>query len=216
MPRSWSLSGMSPSCPCTLRSGPRRGDGDAWFRYLAGKTTLWWWILGISVFTDFLFVPVILALYLALKESGRNAMLLATAFVGLFVVLDLAVTWSHYASILALYAKYSAASDEAQRAGYLAAANYGSAMLASRLEIVYAIVTLSFAILIIGFVMLRGVFHKMTAYLGLITGILGIAAMTRLSVPVIGNALCATAWLLLVGYKLCQPADDSPRLRPKC
>src|ERR1022692_3051513 len=82
---------------------PPNGGGEAWFKYLSGKTTFWWTILGLSVFTDFLFVPVALALYLALKGVNRNAMLLATAFVGLFVVLDLAITWSHYASILTLY-----------------------------------------------------------------------------------------------------------------
>jgi hypothetical protein len=197
------------------RVGAPPSGADAWFRYLAGKTTIWWWILGLSVFTDFLYVPVALALYLALKEASRNAMLLATASVGLFVVLDLAVTWSHYASILTLHGEYSRASDEAQRAGYLAAANYASAVLTSRLEIVYAIVTLSFGILVIGFVMLRGVFHKITAYLGLATGILGIAALTRLSLAIIGNALCATVWLFLVGYRLYQLAQDSPRLEAK-
>lgn len=95
------------------------------------------------------------ALSLALKELGRDAMVLATIFVGLFVVLDLAVTWSHYTSILTLYAQYSAAANAAQRISYVAAANYGSAVLTSRLEIVQSIVTLSFGILVSGFVMLR-------------------------------------------------------------
>jgi hypothetical protein len=192
--------------------GAPPSGGEAWFRYLAGKTTIWWWILGLSVFTDFLFVPVTLALYLALKEASRNAMLVATAFVGLFVVLDLAVTWSHYASILTLYGEYAKVADEGQRAGYLAAANYGSAMLASRVEIVYAIVTLSFGILVIGFVMRKGVFPKITAYLALATGILGMAALTRLSLAIIGNALCATVWLFLVGYRLYRLGQDSLRL----
>ena len=79
-------------------------------------------------------MPVALALYQALKGVNRNAMLLATAFVGIFVVLDLAVTWSHYASILTLYRDYSTATDDAHRAGYVAAANYASAMLTSPLE----------------------------------------------------------------------------------
>jgi len=99
--------------------------------------------------------------------------------------------------------------------GYLAGANYGSAMLTSRLEIVYSIVTLSFGILVTGFVMLRGIFNKITAYLGLATGILGFAAPMRLSVAIIGNALCATAWLFLVGYRLCQLAQDPPQLQSK-
>src|ERR1039457_2415636 len=55
---------------------PPNGGGEAWFKYLSGKTTFWWTILGLSVFTDFLFVPVALALYLSLKGVNRNAMLL--------------------------------------------------------------------------------------------------------------------------------------------
>ena len=153
-------------------------------------------------------MPVAFVLYLALKAINRNAMLLATAFVGLFVVLDLAVTWSHYASMLILYSNYSRATDDIQRAGYLAAANYASAILASRLEIVYAIVTLSFAILVIGFVMLGGVFNKITAYLGLATGILGFVSLAGLTLTIIMNALFATAWILVVGYRLYRLAQE--------
>ena len=190
------------------RVGPPPTGVEAWFKYLPGKTTVWWGILGLSVFTNFLYVPLAFALYLALKAINRPAMLLATAFVGLFVVLDLAVTWSHYASMLILYSNYSRATDDIQRAGYLAAANYASAILASRLEIVYAIVTLSFAILVIGFVMLGGVFNKITAYLGLATGILGIVSLAGLTLTIIMNALFATAWILVVGYRLYRLAQE--------
>jgi hypothetical protein len=194
--------------PLYAHVGAPPHDGEAWFRYLPGKTAVWWMILGLSVFTDFLYMPVALALYLALKGVNRNAMLLATAFVGLFIVLDLAVTWSHYASILTLYRDYSTATDDAHRTGYVAAANYASAMLTSPLEIVYAIVTLSSGILLTGFVMLRGVFDKITAYLGLATGILGIASLTGLSLTIIGNALAATAWLFFVSYRLYRLAQE--------
>jgi hypothetical protein len=196
--------GYTVIVPLYFHVGAPPSGGDAWFKYLPGKTSVWWTIVAISVLTDLLFVPVALSLYLALRDRGRNAMLLATAFVGAFVALDLAVTWSHYASILILYEKYASSTNEILRAGYLAAADYGSAILASRLEIVYSIVTLSFGILVMGFVMLKGVFGKVTSYLGLITGILGLASLTRLSFAIIGNALCATAWLFLVGYRLCR------------
>src|SRR5258708_7234656 len=74
---------------------------EARLMYLARNTTVWWAILGLSVLTDFLFVPVALSLYLALKGISRDAMLLATACVGLFIVLDLAITWTNYASLIA-------------------------------------------------------------------------------------------------------------------
>jgi hypothetical protein len=44
-------------------------------------------------------------------------------------------------------------------------------------------------------VMLRGAFGKITAYLGLATGILGIVSLMGTSLTMIGNALFATAWL---------------------
>jgi len=72
--------------PLYAHVGAPPNGAEAWFQYLPGKTTVWWTILGLSVFTDFLYVPVAFALYLALKGVSRNAMLLATAFVGLFVV----------------------------------------------------------------------------------------------------------------------------------
>ena len=129
--------------PLFAKVGVPPTGGEAWLKYLPGKTTVWWAILGLSVLTDFLFVPVALALYLALKQVNRSAMLLATAFVGLFVVLDLAVTWTNYASLLTLSGLHATATNDLQRAAYVAAANYASAVLGSRTEVFYAIVDLS-------------------------------------------------------------------------
>ena len=184
--------------------GSPSSGGEAWLKYLEGKTTVWWAILGLCVFTDFLFVPVALSLYVALERVNRNAMLVATAFVGLFVVLDLAVTWTNYASLLTLSGFHSTATNEVQRAAYVAAANYASAVLASRTEVFYSIVDLSVAILMTGFVMLRGkgIFSKTTAYLGLAAGIFGIVSIAGFFVIIIINALLTTAWVLFVGYRL--------------
>lgn len=173
-----------------------------------GSSAEWWAILGLSVLTDFLFVPVALSLYLALKGVNRNAMLVATAFVGLFIVLDLAVTWPNYASLITLSGNYAAATNGAQQAAYVAAANYASAVLASSLEAVYSIMVLSFGILMIGLVMLKGIFSKSTAYLGLVTGILGIVSVagpffvSTLSVTIIITSVLTTVWVLFVGYRL--------------
>jgi hypothetical protein len=179
-------------------------SGEVWFQYLEGKTTVWWAILGLSVLTDFLFVPVGLSLYVALRRVNRDAMLLATAFVGLFVVLDLAVTWTNYASLLTLSGLHAAAKNDVQRAAYVAAASYASAVLASRTEVFYAIVDLSLGILIIGFVMLqeKGIFSRTTAFLGLATGIFGIVSAAGYFLTILMNAILATVWVLFVGYRL--------------
>ena len=190
--------------PLFAHVGAPPSGGEVWLKYLEGKTTAWWAILGLSVLTDFLFVPVGLSLYVALMRVSRGAMLVATAFVGLFVVLDLAVTWTNYSSLLTLSGLYSAATNDVQRAGYVAAANYASAVLASRTEVIYAIVDLSLGILLIGLVMLKGkgIFSKTTAYLGLATGISGIVSVAGFWVTIIMNAVLATVWVLFVGYRL--------------
>src|SRR5262245_44467413 len=92
--------------PLYASVGAPPSGGEAVLQYLVGKTAVWWAILGLSVLTDLLFVPVALSLYLALKGADRNAMLVATAFVGLFIVLDLAVTWSNYAALITLSGNY--------------------------------------------------------------------------------------------------------------
>ncbi|MGA3135353.1 MAG: hypothetical protein ABSC88_05085 [Terracidiphilus sp.] len=194
--------------PLYAHVGAAPSGAEAWFNYLPGKTTIWWAILALSVFTDFLYVPIALVLYLALEKVNRGAMLLAAAFIGLFVALDVAITWSHYASMLVLYGQYSTAMTDLQRAGYLAAANYGAAVLASRLEVVIAIVTPSIGVLVTGLVMLRGVFDKFTAWLAVVVGVFGIASLTGLGVAIYGNAILFTVWLFFVAYRLYRLAQD--------
>jgi hypothetical protein len=81
-------------------------------------------------------------------------------------------------------------------------------VLASRLEVVIAIVTPSIGILVTGLVMLRGVFDKFTAWLAVVVGLLGIAALTGFGVAVYGNALLFTVWLFFVGYRLFRLAQN--------
>lgn len=176
--------------------------GQAKLQALVGKTTPWWAIVGVSVLSNFLYVPFALALYFALRAINRFAMLLGTAFVGLFVILENAVNWTIYGALLVLSAEYAAVASESQKALLVAAATFASAVLESPLARVWAIGTLSFAFLLIGIVMLKSRFGKVAAYLGILTGILGLAAVAGVEIAVILNALAATVWVLLVGYKL--------------
>jgi hypothetical protein len=188
--------------------GAPPSGAEARLAYMAGNTRTWWAILGLSVLTDFLFVPVALALYLALKGVNRSAMLLATASVGLFIVLDLAITWTNYEALITLSGKYAAAANDAQKAAAIAAAMYPSAVLESRLLFVYNSLTLAVGILMTGFVMLTGSFSRSTAYLGVVTGMLGIISVvgpffiSALSLTIIVTSVLTTVWVLFVGYGL--------------
>lgn len=180
---------------------------EAKLLHFAPHTTEWWGILCLMVFTDLLYVPVWLGLFQALKGIGRNLLMLALVCTGLFVVLDLAVTWTNYAALFALSADYVVATD-LQRAALIAAAGYPSAVLDSPLLRIYAILIPSLGTFLSGFVMLKGVFNKGVAYLGFVVGITGMLAAAKpifpdaLGTMHIINAWFATFWFLAVGWKL--------------
>lgn len=189
--------------------GAKPSGAEAWLAHIARNTTAWWAILGLSVLTDLLLVPVALSLYLALKGINKNALLVATACVGLFVVLDLTLTWTNYASLITLSSNYAAATSDAQRAVFIAAAIYPSSVVDSNLLFVYNSLTLAVGILMTGLVMLKGVFNKSTAYLGLVIGILGIVSVVSSffassvsSVTIILTSILLIVWPMFVGYRL--------------
>lgn len=181
---------------------------EAWLQFLAARTQAWWVILGLSVLTDLLFVPIAVALYVALKQVNKNAMLVGSGLLILFVILDLAVTWPNYAALLTLSGDYAAAATDLQRSIVVGAASYATAVLGSTLFAVYAILVPALGILVISLVMLKGVFGKVTAFLGVGSGILGIIAVvgpfliSGLGIFAVFSSILTTVWVILLGWKL--------------
>jgi hypothetical protein len=198
-----------------VMGGALPSGGEEWLKHIAKHTLQWQAILGFSVLTDFLFVFVLWSLYWVLKEINRNATLAGIGFVGLFVVLDLAVTWPNYSSLISLSTKYAIATNDTQRMAFVAAANYAYGVLSSSLFAVYAILVPALGISIIGLVMLKGTFSKVTAYLGVVTGILGIISvvgpffLTALGMVAIITSVLTTVWVLFVGFKLLKLSKQS-------
>lgn len=176
--------------------------GEAWFHYLPGKVTVWWVVIWLSVVTDLLYLPVAWALWIALRKAGRNLMLVALVCLHLFVALDLAVTWTHHASLLALFHDYSSAADEAHRAAYQAAAEYASSIYETPLLTFYIIVIPSLGVLLASVTMIKAKFGKASAWTGVITGVFGLLSLTGFFPLVMANALGATLWFFLVGARL--------------
>jgi hypothetical protein len=119
---------------------PPATGGEAWFHYLPGKATVWWVILWLMVVTDLLYLPISWALWTALHRTGKNLMLAAVVCLNLFVVLDLAVTWTSHASLLMLFQNYAGTGDDAHRAACVAAADYASVVWTTPLLRFYVMV----------------------------------------------------------------------------
>ena len=183
------------------------GDEGRLLHY-GGHTAGWWTILGLMVSTDLFYVVVWVALYEALKQVNRVVMLLALACHLLFVVLDLAVTWTNHAALFTLGGQYVAATTDAQRALLLAAAGSPAAVMDSPLATIYSIGIPSLGTLLAGLVMLKGGFGKLTGWLAVAVGITAVPAIV--GPYIIGpsdpthiiNALIATVMYVLVGWRL--------------
>jgi hypothetical protein len=184
--------------------------GRAWLEYLDGQQLVWWSITGLSILTDVLFLVVAASLYVALRSAHATAAFVGTGLLAIFAILDLAVTWPNYAALITLSGQYGATSDDARRVALAVAANVPAAILGSGLFAVYAILVPSVAILVLGWVMRRGSFGQGTAYLGVLTGILGIVAvlgpylLPPLGAVVILTSILTALWVLLVGIRLLQ------------
>jgi hypothetical protein len=181
---------------------------EARLAFFAEHAAGWWATTALMVFTDLLYVPVFLALYQALKGINKYMMALALACAGLFVVLDLAVTWTSYPSMIILGGDYAAATSDVQRAIIVAAAGYPSAIIDFPLGGIYAIFMPALGLLLASLVIRKGIFSKTTVYLGLIAGISGILAgvgpifVGALDIAQYINASFAMIWFFFVGWRL--------------
>jgi hypothetical protein len=174
------------------------------------------WLVGLltldllGMVSYLLFIPTILALYVALRRSGEAVMAVATAlfFVG---IADFFATNTAF-PVLALSQQWAAATTDAERAIALAA---GQAMFALFNENAFLVsyVIVSAAWTMIGAVMLRSrLFGRASAYAGILAGATGIIAVilehlsTALVAPAIalyfGAIVFLLAWVLLIGRSL--------------
>jgi hypothetical protein len=180
---------------------------QARLEYHSTGTTIWWAIVGLSVLTDLLFVPIAALLYAAFRRFDQPAMLVATAFTLLFVALDLAVLWPAKVSLIGLGEQYAMASP-AERDLLLAAAAYPAAVVDSILTSIYSVLTLGIGILLTGVVMLRSGTARATAIIGVLTGALGIASVIQTAVTgsfaflVVIASLLTIVWLVMIGWAL--------------
>jgi hypothetical protein len=187
---------------------PFPDEAQAMLEYLNGKTSVWWAIIGVSVVTDFLYVFIAFSLYQALKGIARNTMVVATGFMWLFVILELAIGWTNFAVLITLSDSYAAATTDVQRAAYVASASYATTVLNSTMSEVYSILVPALGTLLIGLVMRKGLFNKGTAYLGVVAGVLGIVAVvgplftSALNPTIVLTSLLTSVWFLLVGFRL--------------
>lgn len=189
---------------------PLNADGATTLQYVASHKVLYiieqvlW--LAPSVFA----AVVYLALFHALKHLNKSyAALGALAGIASWTLgLAIPTTGGGAPVLVYLSDQYMTAATAAQHTAFATAAE----VFIAGNNITYAVGILApVGILILSLLMLKGVFSKGVAYLGIVTGILGI--ISEALRPIIGPGyfvygLLLPAWFLVVGWKLYRLARD--------
>jgi len=202
----------------SLVIGPAPAENEAYLRSLAARPLVSRLNFAAFAATDVLLPPVLLALCLALRRVSRGAAVVGAALLALYAVVDLCVTELSSLVLVNLTQAYAAA-EPAQRATYLAAAAYARAALHVGTFLSYLVS--SIGLLMVSLSMLKGVFSKVTAWVGIVAAMEGIAGAFYVVVPALALLLVPSLvafaiWCLLAGRRLyglgardALPSDDS-------
>lgn len=187
---------------------PLPTDGAAWIKYLDGKLVLWNFIIWLSVITNILYLVVSLGFIKYYEVKYKFWMILASIFFILFVILELAGTWSIYPTIIEIFNKYHETSAIDKQAMYLGSIDYASAHFQTLINSFYVIVLPSLAVIIISLVMWKEKnFGKTVPAVGIvsavcnITSVFGALAYAPLAKLVMPGSFLILFWFLGFGMK---------------
>ncbi|HYM97133.1 MAG TPA: DUF4386 family protein [Candidatus Sulfotelmatobacter sp.] len=179
--------------------------GAATLQWIASNRTAYTLELILFVAPSVLAMVVFLALYVALKHLSRSLAAIAALVAVASEVIAAAANSSPQslnAALILLSDQYAAATNDAQRLAFATAAE---SLIATTNAVNLAGVMLEVGILITSLVMLKGVFPKWVAYLGIATGVVGI--LSEALRPVIGLGyivffVLEMIWLIAVAWRL--------------
>jgi hypothetical protein len=170
-----------------------------------------------------LYVPLFLALYLALRRANESYMALAVALAGIGIAVFLAT--NNPFAMLSLSDQYAAATSDTERSQFLAA---GQALLANTNQRAVGgfnlgLFLVSVAGLIVSVVMLSSnVFGRVTAYAGVLANALSLADYLRLAIApaalllilllALTSGVLLFAWYIFVARRLFQLGSQRARL----
>jgi len=176
--------------------------GSDVLEYISTNSVVWWVILqSLVLCASFFAIVTFAALYLVLKHLGKSMALVGTIIAVVIHILFIA----YYPVTLGLsfLAEHYQTVSEAQQASLATAAEALLAMNNAFNPVYESVFAVSIALLSV--VMLRGVFNKKVGYLGIITAICAIVALSLFSIIGIGYFwwwLVFNIWFVAIGVKL--------------
>ncbi len=161
-------------------------------------------LYALAAFGELLLMPGVLGLYFSLKNVKKTHMLVATAL-WLVAVISFLISRSQIIALLPISSSYQDTTSETMRAAYLVSAEH-----AIELGNVFAEMALMFlgvSSIIIGLVMLKGVFGKGVSYLVLLSGTLTLLGtmgvlLEPLTILAPFGLILGAVWQIIVGVRL--------------
>lgn len=184
-----------------MQGGYATSGGAATLQYIASNRSVY--IIEQLLYNAPIVLAMItfLALYPALKHLDKSYAAIG-ALLGIGSEIVSLTIFNSIAGLVSLSDEYAASSTDAQRAIFSTAAE--SIIAQTNIAFAAGVVT-AIGILVISIVMLKGIFSKRVAYLGIITGILGIISegmRTMLGASYIIYGILLMVWFLVIGWEL--------------
>lgn len=179
--------------------------GAAVLQYIASNKAVYITELVLFLAPSVVAMIVFLALYMALKHLNKSLAAIGALIAIASQIIGLAYNSSPQSlngALVLLSDQYMAASTAIQKAAYATAAE---SLIATANAVNASGIMFSIGILLISIVMLKGVFNKGIAYLGIVTGAIAIlseAFRPFISFGYIVFFILEVIWLIAVGWKL--------------
>lgn len=185
-------------------------DGVQTLQFISSNR-IWWIIeqtlvLGPSIFA----IVTFMAIFMALKHINKSYAAIGSAVAIVCQILFLAY-FPIVMGLVELSDQYTAAATAAQRVSIVAATE---CLVAQNKSIGPSEAILALSVLILSIIMLKGVFHKVVAYLGIIAFVAAVAGMALMST--IGIAYLFwwaffMIWFIAVGIRLYKLGASIPK-----
>jgi hypothetical protein len=161
-------------------------------------------LFSLAAFGEFLLLPGILGIYFALKGTSKSQLLLGTV-VWISAIPMFLVSRGLVMSLVTIAGNYAASADTTLRTAYFVAVQL--ALDTSGVFASLALDLLGIGGIILGFVMLKGVFGKRTGYLVILAGALTVMGtfgiiFEPLTIGTLFGLILNGVWQVIIGIKL--------------
>jgi len=161
-------------------------------------------LYALAAFGELILMPGVLGLYYALKNVKKTYMLMGTAL-WLVAVISFLVSRTQIIALASISGCYKVVSSESLRSAYLVSTEHAIELSGAFAEI--ALMLFAVSSIIIGLVMLKGVFSKGVGYLVIISGSLTLLGtlgviLEPLTILTLFGLILSAVWQIIVGFKL--------------